>query len=390
MGNGPYDAEASVPSIFNGNFEWGTSHAAVGPEGFADRVPFGGEMPGWSFHGGNGLEIDAYNFDITRAFVYPGSNWELAENVAGAVLSFGWNKIEENVVAFCSSPADQLQDSAWQIAQEALQKACSSFANAVGDQLTPDLEETDWGLVLGAGGVISDFMSEINFTSYFPLVGDISDAVTSGLVDAAFDLNKITHNRLVVPEFAETLAFDVRTAGVVSPHAHLEVTMHAPSLQADPVVIGSISLTGSLPGELNRVVACVPPEYRGEVVTFSIEAKDLVESTIIGGEQREFEQIVFIDNVAFEHKRFQSLSVDESTVLENEDITIKGEFTPWSNPEQPTLAFIDWGDDSPIQMIVVDGGGSNFEVTHRYRDDDPTGTPKMNRDTGSAQRDFSR
>ncbi len=70
---GSPESDRPVPSIFNGNFEWGNMHRKTIPNSFGDlfysnRFPFSYEMPGWSYHGGSGFTIAGV--DVTSALCW--------------------------------------------------------------------------------------------------------------------------------------------------------------------------------------------------------------------------------------------------------------------------------------------------------------------------------
>jgi hypothetical protein len=70
------------------------------------------------------------------------------------------------------------------------------------------------------------------------------------------------------------------------------------------------------------------------------------------------------------------LSLSATTIDENDLVTVTGSLTDVGTLDTHTIV-VDWGDDStPTPAVVTQGAGSaTFTATHRYLDDDPTGTP---------------
>ena len=112
-----------------------SNFALFGPEGLTGRFPPGGELPGWSFHGGEGMEIA--NFDLTRALVLNTdiSNilGTIGQGLGRAAINFVWSQIKEEV-----------------------QDAVTEHVNIdqvpqIAGDLLPDPDGPDWALFLGDG-----------------------------------------------------------------------------------------------------------------------------------------------------------------------------------------------------------------------------------------------
>jgi VCBS repeat-containing protein len=89
-------AEA-VPSVFNGNFENGlrqSLYRRLGGSGDKYRFPFSYELPGWSFHGGQGFTLNlglADKVDLTGLFVIETNPKDLVNIVINKVFDKIWD-----------------------------------------------------------------------------------------------------------------------------------------------------------------------------------------------------------------------------------------------------------------------------------------------------------
>ena len=70
------------------------------------------------------------------------------------------------------------------------------------------------------------------------------------------------------------------------------------------------------------------------------------------------------------------LNLDSATIPEDGVATLSGQNTtmPGAIYDTHEVAAIDWGDGS-TNSAALDAGARAFSVSHRYLDDNPTGTP---------------
>ncbi len=68
-----------------------------------------------------------------------------------------------------------------------------------------------------------------------------------------------------------------------------------------------------------------------------------------------------------------SLTLDETTVVEGEEVTLTGTYAEGDSAGTYTVT-VDWGDGTNDTMAAVDQDEGTFETTHLYADDNPTDT----------------
>jgi hypothetical protein len=78
-------------------------------------------------------------------------------------------------------------------------------------------------------------------------------------------------------------------------------------------------------------------------------------------------------NVANVSPTVGALSLSTGSILENDTVELSGSFSDPGLPDTYTVR-INWGDGSPDTVMAVGAGTTNFNTTHRYLDDNPTGT----------------
>jgi Ca2+-binding RTX toxin-like protein len=84
--------------------------------------------------------------------------------------------------------------------------------------------------------------------------------------------------------------------------------------------------------------------------------------------------VIEITNVAPE---ITSLTLDAPVINENGTITLSGTFTDPGTPDTHEIVIV-WGDGLPDTVINLSNGERSFSTTHRYLDDDPSGSPSDN------------
>jgi hypothetical protein len=106
-----------VPTVFNGNFEHGTRQSMVNlmlawlgdknllrklfAGGTSGRFPLSYELPGWSFHGGEGFGVSVDGFgeiDFTGLFVFETNPTKIGADVLGNVVGIVIDKLFEKLV----------------------------------------------------------------------------------------------------------------------------------------------------------------------------------------------------------------------------------------------------------------------------------------------------
>src|SRR5690606_18526758 len=68
-----------------------------------------------------------------------------------------------------------------------------------------------------------------------------------------------------------------------------------------------------------------------------------------------------------------TLSLDQGTIAEDGTTTLSGTFTDPGVADTFTVA-VDWGDGSDATVLELEAGDRAFQASHRYLDDNPTGT----------------
>jgi VCBS repeat-containing protein/YD repeat-containing protein len=86
-----------VPTVFNGNFENGlrqSLYRRLGGSGDKYRFPLSYELPGWSFHGGSGFNLNLGplgSLDLTGLFVFETNPLEIVKTVIDKVFDKIWD-----------------------------------------------------------------------------------------------------------------------------------------------------------------------------------------------------------------------------------------------------------------------------------------------------------
>ncbi len=94
-----------VPSVFNGNFENGVKQSLYRRFSGDDsgRFPLSYELPGWSFHGGEGFFIDVPTqyvgkLDITGLFVFETDPATMFNSAAKAIFGKIFDKLADGLI----------------------------------------------------------------------------------------------------------------------------------------------------------------------------------------------------------------------------------------------------------------------------------------------------
>ena len=302
--------DGAVPTIFNGNFQ-ASMHPLLGrfPIPFLTNNTWL-EIPGWSLHGGSGSKLQG--LALAGELKY---DW--ADIVAKTLVDAGYGTVGGALT------------NEGKFAVEFIGDVANSFfkgiAKKLGDQLLAgnipavlDLAKDTFGVALslvrdfdnpnGAAFVIDKFLE---FTGAKPAIGaGFKEALRGAAVDAVIEAvlgllkyvqanlldysyiltvanDTLTHNRMLVPDQANTLRFDYKTSDWQA-GAIVEAYMTL-SDGTDVPLLGTFSLpdTG---GEFVQGSFLVPNSVQGKAATLTFH---LTGSTLLGPE-------LWIDNVQFD------------------------------------------------------------------------------------------
>jgi hypothetical protein len=435
-------AGVAVPSVFNGNFEYGTRQSLLNrllPGADTYRFPLSYELPGWSFHGGQGFTLGfpaVGELDIAGLFVMETNVGALAsgalrilwEAIADATVGALANKAKADFVGGepeepddDSSPGyrswydqnwgptgmmrvlNDYSEALWELVAKVLEEMADAGLGALDLEEAIQIDE-DHVHPLGAEAFkeyISAGLGELfkkafgDGSNYALLMGASStlsdviqtlfpsglDDLLQGVLDQIVNLDTITHNRLAVPDDQPQLAFDVIAPLMVLPGAKLKVRFLAtdldPTLQDSPWQ--TVELDVSFFSRKTYFVQ-VPDSFKGAtaLLQFSFEAMD--GSTKVSFDEND---ALFVDQIPLLGQLFFLDNIRFSQGLE---ATIT---SPVPEDNRATLAVefspfdvqreshitIDWGDGSAIENRTLAPGAGSVSLTHDYPDDDPSGTP---------------
>ena len=103
------------------------------------------------------------------------------------------------------------------------------------------------------------------------------EEISNALLNAVFQFDSITHNRLRVPEDLPVLSFDVFKPFMFTEGAAVDVTIQVEGLED---FVETVSLdTGFFSNHTYSV--CVPPVYRGRMATITLTHRDLADTTFV-------------------------------------------------------------------------------------------------------------
>ncbi|MBN2292102.1 MAG: hypothetical protein JXM70_06735 [Pirellulales bacterium] len=129
--------------------------------------------------------------------------------------------------------------------------------------------------------------------------------------------------------------------------------------------LGSFLVTTDEYGNVSFGETLAAASASGEAITATATDAD--------GNTSEFSAAVLLTNTPPEIND-DDLVLSTSTVFENDEVTLYGSFTDPDSDDAHAIR-ISWGDGLPDTVINLSPGVMNFESTHQYLDDDPTGTP---------------
>jgi hypothetical protein len=432
----------AVASVFNGNFEHGTRQSLLNrllPDADKFRFPLSYELPGWSFHGGQGFNIEfpgVGTLDIGGLFVMEtdvatlatgalSSIWDLiADATIGALANkakldtlggepaaptagsspgyrqwyeLNWGPQSENRLLMTASSA------LYDLASEALQKLVDAGIAASPLQ---DLISID-------GKAINPFGAD-NFKSYVAaglellfremfgdgsnhamlmgagsviadwlklMIGDVSGDFWSSIIEQVVKLDTLTHNRLAVPADQPYLVFSVAAPVMITPGAQLKVRFLATGLDAG--LADSEWLVVELePAFFSRTsyAVAVPEAFKGKAAMLQFQFERMEGSVEVSFDESglAFEgPIPFIGQLFFlDDIRFSKGLEALATPSIAEGESLRLDVS-WVpvDASADTTLSIDWRDGSPLQTVVVAAGIRSATFTHVYVDDNPGGTP---------------
>jgi hypothetical protein len=431
-----------VPSVFNGDFEYGTRQSLLNrilPDAEKFRFPISYELPGWSFHGGDGFKLafpSVGELDVAGLFTMETSVQALASGAVKAI----WDKIADATVGALANKAkldtlgrkpkapDDNSSAGYRAWWEAnwsedspnniLMDASSKFYDFVAGKLN-ELVQAGFGAFNLADAIkiedkkINPFGAdafkayissalEVLFKQMFGsgsnyallmgastviedslkfLLGDVAGEFWAGVLDNVFKFDTITHNRLVVPTDMPLLSFNVMAPVMLTPASKIKVRFLATEL--DPGLADSpwqdVNLDISFFSKINYSVL-VPEEFKGKTakLQFKFEEMEGIGEVKFDDLGDLFEDPIPILGQVFFLDDIRFSKGIEATVTTPIDEQESATLTVNWVPANPVLGStitIDWRDGSPIETVTLDPGVRSLSRSHLYQDDDPTGTP---------------
>ncbi|NNU43758.1 hypothetical protein [Ramlibacter montanisoli] len=212
--------------------------------------------------------------------------------------------------------------------------------------------------------------------------------VVAKFAGGGINLDKVTHNRLMVPSTAMNqplLAFSIFAPYLSSPDAKLKITFKPtdmdPGLAAVP--LAPIRLSPSIFQRLNYSVE-VPDTFKGKAAMLEfefvgIEVPDDIEfvgpGAVLGIARPatlDFlaSQLVFLDDVRFSAGLEARIA---APIVEGGQARLDVTFAP-ADAAQPVQLFVAWKDGSAPESFTVPAGTTSHTFYHSYADDNPSGT----------------
>jgi large repetitive protein len=335
----------AVPTVFNGDFEYGTRQSIynllVGVD--RGRFPLSYEMPGWSFHGGKGFELDlgeiivpGINFtevDITGLLVIQTSRtqvlrdtfnklWDVfGEKISAAIVKAingkvsglpalpndkstpeykkwwqdNWGKGTDNRLKYDARNyfVKRLDD----LMKYVFDDGWNPLAYATGDKPIDGAKMDGFKKMIGEGikklfekilGDTSDYAllmgGENALKAFYQVMFDLEEEALGGeggeayqkyrqarekMLDRVLDAQKITHNRLLIPEDSKYLNFEITVPWIATHTTGIEITITPVDQHIPPYVTKVTFKPGFFDKQLYSVE--VPEEYRGLIATLSFE-----------------------------------------------------------------------------------------------------------------------
>lgn len=293
----------AVPSIFNGDFEWGNMHRKNWPRNNttwtelfkSNRFPLSYEVPGWSFHGGSGFSVGGV--DVTAALVletdirtyfkdmlesYVDRFGEQLQDVMdqgrAGQLPPEWNAAVNRIAALMEDMEVDVED------------IVDGIKQAIGSLGTFQKAASDRALLLGGQKLLEYVYSRVPVPYFQDTAQRISQMVAP--------LNRLTHNWMLIPESAEVLRFDVSAPFMVDPDARINVYLNVPTVTNGDQLVDTVEMLPSF-FQTNTHWIAVPQNLRGQVGTLTLEVvnaeRDLSAFNLTGV----LSQLYFLDNVMF-------------------------------------------------------------------------------------------
>jgi YD repeat-containing protein len=328
----------AVPTVFNGNFAWGNMHRDFADlTGFyrSNRFPFSYEVPGWSFQGGSGFSF-ADLVDVTSALVLPTDPATVVTSVYTTIWKQVFDTVGKNVIKVIADKAaglaggaidkwyanlspdrqltwlnqfngmlqrldgllqqfgfsyDKLADAvSSQGLDAATNLAVKAIEGKVGDAFNDLFNKSgDTALLMGGQRLFQTLFAQAP-------VPELTKDAASLALQSAFNLNRVTHNRLYIPPDAQYVQFDIAAPLLIYPDARIRVSMNVPGQTNGDQVIGEVELQPSFFDKFTYSVP-IPDEFRGKVGTVTFETVN-EEADAAGSDLTDVvSQFFFLDNV---------------------------------------------------------------------------------------------
>lgn len=254
---------------------------------------------------------------------------------------------------------------------------------ASGGNYTPDTTAPmGVDLVNSFGGTITIGANSISFLN-FEVGGQVSvDDVATFTVLASAASDSLTASR---NSGATRIAGSVNGTGIV-PLQLTNVTTLAMEMfgggdtftvdvnSGDPIPTGGIVVNGGA-GTDTLVVLGATATYTPDPITPGDPSRG---SLNVNGSTVTFTGMEFVRPVA---PVIEGIVLDSFEIDENGIVTLSGSFIDPGSLSSHTIV-IDWGDTSSDTVLNLVVGARNFQASHQYLDDDPTGTSQDNYSIG--------
>jgi YD repeat-containing protein len=437
----------AVPSIFNGDFENGSRMSLVRWVTGADkgRFPLSYDVPGWSYHGGEGFNIRLPSWvggplDIMGLFVFDRSPGGIAKDVVKKLIDA---KVDEFIEWFRKAvyprpeppgPDDFLEyhewyDNIWMNSENQLRVAefdawfdyvngwagealaagiaptfpYQSLEDAVDKfELDPTtataqikdllkkgvdwvfekagLKDSDFALLMGAGHSLKEMLDLATF-------GALDLELLDPLLDSIFQMNKVTHNRFLLPDNATDISFDIFGPWIVKTGSRIRVSMATADGNSEQV-LGDVAVQQGFMST-NTYTVPIPEAFQGKVVTLSFEQLDMAGSDIVyiepplPGEPLPnlpgpvtpstpgtdvVSQLYFLDNIRI-GGQIRKVSPATTDAIEEGfafqlDVVVKP-----ADADNPGQLRVKWDDGSLDEIRALSPTEQTYTFTHTFKDE---------------------
>ena len=247
---------------------------------------------------------------------------------------------------------------------------------------------SNYALMMGGGDVINGLISTI-------FSGDTATLLQE-IVHNNINLDTIEHNRLLVPTDQPLLSFNIFAPLILTESSQIQVTFKHTAMDpglADVVLpLQTIKLSVF---DRNSYSVAVPASFKGKLATIEIKALSLAPETVqasywmgsttdptpgagspdnilAAGASWLVSQLFFLDDVRFSKGLEATVS---SPISEGQTATLIVTFQP-QDPTQAVDLIVSWGDGlGSSATATVAAGGTSYNFTRFFADDNPTGTP---------------